>query len=183
MKILGQESPRVAILGAGGMGKTSLAQAVLHHPTTSTKFEQRFFISAESATTSVELAALIGLYVGLKPGRDLTQPVVQYFLNTPPCLLVLDNMETPWEPVQTRGGVEEFLSLLTDILQLALIVSYYHCSQFQRIIFGRSQCEEQRGQPKSTGLIHFCCLSSPCPMMPPDKLSWKSQMNLMKARR
>jgi GTPase SAR1 family protein len=33
-KILGlfsQGNPRIAILGAGGMGKTSLARAVIHH--------------------------------------------------------------------------------------------------------------------------------------------------------
>ncbi|KAJ7885238.1 hypothetical protein B0H13DRAFT_1889659 [Mycena leptocephala] len=123
MKILAQESPRVAILGAGGMGKTSLARAVLHHPDTSTQFEHRFFVSAESATTSVELVALIGLHVGLKPGINLTQPVVKFFSKMSSCLLILDNLETPWEPVQTRGGVEEFLSLLTDIQQLALIIT------------------------------------------------------------
>ncbi|KAJ7848249.1 hypothetical protein B0H14DRAFT_3673445 [Mycena olivaceomarginata] len=60
MKMLCKESPRIAILGGGGMGKTSLAKAVLHHPDISEKFEHRFFVSAESATNSVELAALIG---------------------------------------------------------------------------------------------------------------------------
>jgi hypothetical protein len=34
----------------------------------------------------------------------------------------LDNLETVWEPIQCRSGVEEFLSLLTDIGHLALIV-------------------------------------------------------------
>ncbi|KAJ7344091.1 hypothetical protein DFH08DRAFT_810618 [Mycena albidolilacea] len=32
IQILGQQSVRIAILGGGGMGKTSLAKAVLHHP-------------------------------------------------------------------------------------------------------------------------------------------------------
>jgi hypothetical protein len=125
MKMLCTESPRIAILGGGGMGKTSLARAVLHHPGTIANFENRFFVSAESATNSIELAALIGLHVGLYPGKDLTKPVVQYFLRKPQCLLVLDNMETPWEPTQSRGGVEEFLSLLTDISHVALIVSVF----------------------------------------------------------
>jgi hypothetical protein len=104
------------------MGKTSLAKVILHYPQTLEKFQHRFFVSAESATTSVELAALIGLHVGLKPGTDLTKPVVQYLLHKPSCLLILDNLETVWEPIQSRGGIEEFLSLLTEVKHLALLV-------------------------------------------------------------
>jgi DNA replication protein DnaC len=32
MKMLSQQPAQIAILGGGGMGKTSLARAVLHHP-------------------------------------------------------------------------------------------------------------------------------------------------------
>ncbi|KAJ7796123.1 P-loop containing nucleoside triphosphate hydrolase protein, partial [Mycena olivaceomarginata] len=123
MKMLNQESPRISILGGGGMGKTSLAKAILHHPQTLEKFQCRFFVSAEAATTSIELAALIGLHVGLNPGTDLTRPVVQYLSQKPSCLLVLDNLETVWEPMQSRGGIEEFLSLLTEVKQLALLIT------------------------------------------------------------
>ncbi len=105
------------------MGKTSLARVVLHHPDTCQRFEHRFFVSAEAASNSIELAALIGLHVGLDPGPDLTKPVIQYFMRKPPSLLILDNLETVWEAVQTRGDVEELLSLLTDIPHLGVIVS------------------------------------------------------------
>ncbi|KAJ7349742.1 hypothetical protein DFH08DRAFT_997021 [Mycena albidolilacea] len=123
MKILNQESPRIAILGGGGMGKTSLAKAILHYPQTLEKFQHRFFVSAEAATTSIELAALIGLHVGLNPGTDLTRPVVQYLSQKPSCFLILDNLETVWEPMQSRGGIEEFLSLLTEVKHLALLIT------------------------------------------------------------
>ncbi|KAJ7078799.1 hypothetical protein C8R44DRAFT_594720, partial [Mycena epipterygia] len=106
---------RIAILGAGGMGKTSLAKAALHHPDMVSKYQTRFFVAVDSATTSVDLAALIGLHLGLKPGKDLTKPIVHYFSNKGPSLLVLDNLETIWEPVESRAGVEELLSNLTDI--------------------------------------------------------------------
>ncbi|KAJ7875471.1 P-loop containing nucleoside triphosphate hydrolase protein [Mycena olivaceomarginata] len=123
MKLLGQQSPRIAILGGGGMGKTSLARAALHHPDTTAKYEYQLFVSAECATTSVELAALIGLHVGLDPGKDLTKHVVRYFSRKPRLLLVLDNVETVWEPIQSQGGIEEFFSLLTDIEHLASIIT------------------------------------------------------------
>ncbi|KAF8196241.1 hypothetical protein K438DRAFT_1760418 [Mycena galopus ATCC 62051] len=123
LKLLTQQSPRIAILGGGGMGKTSLARAVLHHSDISSKFEHQFFVSAEAATTSVELAALIGLHLGLNPGKDLTKPVIHYFSKKEPSLLILDNLETIWEPIQSRGVVEEFLSLLTGIEHLALMIT------------------------------------------------------------
>ncbi|KAJ6477702.1 hypothetical protein C8R45DRAFT_757426, partial [Mycena sanguinolenta] len=123
VQMLAQPSPRIAILGAAGMGKTSLARAALHHQTTLARFEKRFFVSAEPATTSVELAALIGLHVGLNPRKDLTKDVVQYFSRQSSSLLILDNLETVWEPIQSRAGVEQFLSLLADVEHLGLIIT------------------------------------------------------------
>ncbi|KAJ7740283.1 hypothetical protein B0H14DRAFT_3167970 [Mycena olivaceomarginata] len=72
--------PRIAILGAGGMGKTSLARAVLHQ---------------------AEIAA-------------------RYAQNS---LLILDELETLWEPTNSRGNIEELLSLLTGVEDLALIIT------------------------------------------------------------
>ncbi|KAJ7912280.1 P-loop containing nucleoside triphosphate hydrolase protein, partial [Mycena leptocephala] len=124
LNLFSQGTPRIAVLGAGGMGKTSLARAVLHHPKITTTYEQhRFFVASDSATTKVELAALVGAHLGLKPGKDLTQAVVQHFLGGPPTLLILDNLETLWEPVESRHDIEEFLSLLTDVDHLALMIT------------------------------------------------------------
>jgi hypothetical protein len=125
IETLSGDSPRVVILGGVGMGKTSLARAALHQPKISAKFEDKYFISAESATTSIELAALIGLHLGFKARKDLTRHVVQYFRGKPLCLLILDNLESPWEPIHSRGGLEEFLFHLTDVPHLALIVCLY----------------------------------------------------------
>ncbi|KAJ7703829.1 P-loop containing nucleoside triphosphate hydrolase protein [Mycena metata] len=124
LKLFDQGTPRIAILGAGGMGKTSLARAVLHHEQIITKYRgNRFFIACDTASSKVELAGLIGAHLGMKPGKDLTQAVLRHLSDTPPSLLILDNLETLWEPVESRKDIEEFLSLLADITSLALLVT------------------------------------------------------------
>ncbi|KAJ7788650.1 hypothetical protein B0H14DRAFT_2628042 [Mycena olivaceomarginata] len=108
--------PRIAILGAGGMGKTSLAKAVLHHTEIMVTYAQnRFFVTCTSATTELELVNLIGAHLGLKPGKDLTQAVLQHFSNNLPSLLILDELETLWESATSCKDIEELLLLLTDI--------------------------------------------------------------------
>ncbi|KAJ7935043.1 hypothetical protein B0H13DRAFT_1561046, partial [Mycena leptocephala] len=115
---------RIAILGAGGIGKTALARAVLHHTEIAATYEQlRFFVACDAVATKVELADLIGANLGLKPGQDLSQAVFKHFSGSPPCLLILDNLETVWEPAEFRRDIEEFLALLTSVEQLALIIT------------------------------------------------------------
>ncbi|KAJ7770057.1 hypothetical protein B0H16DRAFT_1777129 [Mycena metata] len=122
LKHFSQGTPRIAILGAGGMGKTSLAGAVLHHEEVITKYQgNRLFVACGTVSSKVELASLIGVYLGMKPGKDLTHTILHHFSEGPPTLLILDNLETVWEPVKSRKEVEEFLSLLTDITSLALM--------------------------------------------------------------
>jgi Cdc6-like AAA superfamily ATPase len=117
-------APRIAILGAGGMGKTSLARALLHHPKITATYKQnRFFVACNSATTVVELVALIGAHLGLKRGKNLTQPVLRHLASRPPMLLILDELEMLWEPTASRRDLEDLLSLLTGVDHLALIVS------------------------------------------------------------
>ncbi|KAJ7838342.1 hypothetical protein B0H13DRAFT_1911911 [Mycena leptocephala] len=85
--------------------------------------QQRFFVACDSAATQVELAALIGSHLGLKLGKDLTHPVIQHFTKSPHSLLILDNLETLWEPTDSQAHIEEFLSLLTGVEHLALVIT------------------------------------------------------------
>ncbi|KAJ6556115.1 hypothetical protein B0H19DRAFT_1071248 [Mycena capillaripes] len=107
----------------GGMGKTTLAMAALHHPAIMDKYSARHFISCESANTSVDLIIQIGLHLGLEPSSQLSKIIITHFKQCGPLLLVLDNFETPWEPSESRGDIEKFLSLLADIPSLALLIT------------------------------------------------------------
>ncbi|KAJ6596225.1 P-loop containing nucleoside triphosphate hydrolase protein, partial [Mycena vulgaris] len=114
---------RVAILGGGGIGKTTLAAAVLHHPDIVSQYWHRHFISCESATTSVLLISTVALHLGLEPSRQPINMVVQHLSQCGSVLLVLDNLETSWEDIQTRIDVEELLARLSSVQQLALVIT------------------------------------------------------------
>jgi hypothetical protein len=85
--------------------------------------QHRLFVPCDTVLTSIQLANLLGTHIGFKYGKDLTGPVIRHFSSGPPTLLVLDNLETVWEPTESRADVEKFLCHLTDVEHLALIVS------------------------------------------------------------
>ncbi|KAJ7170239.1 hypothetical protein C8R43DRAFT_90464 [Mycena crocata] len=121
---LRNEHARVAILGPGGMGKTSLALATLHHDDVANKYPTRYFVPCHSALTCADLTSVIATHLGLEQGPNLSKKIYRQLNHSPPSLLVLDNFETPWENSTTsRGEVEEFLSLVADVPQLAILIT------------------------------------------------------------
>ncbi|KAJ7107053.1 P-loop containing nucleoside triphosphate hydrolase protein, partial [Mycena epipterygia] len=116
-------SARAAIMGPGRMGKSTLAMTVLHHPAVTERYPNRHFVSCESAYTSIDLVSAVGSHLGLERTRQLSQAIVRHLSQCGTSLLVLDNLETPWEPLESRAQVEEFISLLADIPNMALLIT------------------------------------------------------------
>jgi hypothetical protein len=105
--------------------KDNSATAALHHPVIMQKYPIRHFGSRKSINTSFTPVSILGSHLGSENSRQLSQIIVYHFRQCGPCLLVLDNFETPWEPSRSRSKVENFLSALTEVPNLTLLVSLF----------------------------------------------------------
>ena len=114
----------VAVLGAPGIGKSTICLAALHDDRVAGRFgDRRWFIRCDGATSAVEmlsgLAAELGVIGDGPPGSAADQ--VRAALGARLAVVVLDNFETPWtaDPLAT----EELLRTIAAIPQAAVAVS------------------------------------------------------------
>jgi hypothetical protein len=117
----------VIIPGGGGMGKTTLALAVLYDSSIMNHFQSRiYFVDCSRITT---LGALFGqLAVDLRIPKDqrnsdLESTMHQTFRHLDSAILCLDNFETMWDIYETRHDLQVTLSRLSGIPTLSLLVT------------------------------------------------------------
>lgn len=135
-----ESSPRVAILGGPGIGKTTLATAVLHDPSVEARFgANRFFVDCSgSPGGSPDCFSVICNAFGIVPTEQkVAEKQLKGMLQTGATLLVLDNFETMWEEEASRPSCETVLQLLADVEQLALIVTLRGSERPQGIAWTR----------------------------------------------
>ncbi|KZP16426.1 hypothetical protein FIBSPDRAFT_957992 [Athelia psychrophila] len=120
------ENPRLAILGAGGMGKTSTALHVIHHQAVVARYKDRIFFVACDAATSANLLALhILQVVGVSMGAG-ENPVTALHLalkHAPPTLLLLDNFESLWEAEKVHNATRDLLQKIANSPSSTLIIT------------------------------------------------------------
>ncbi|KAJ7788866.1 hypothetical protein B0H14DRAFT_2397960 [Mycena olivaceomarginata] len=152
---LSRDSPRIAILGAGGMGKTTLAKVVMHQEEIAARYQQnRHFVDCNAVTTKAELAALVAAHLGMKPVKDFS-PIISYFSHATPSLLILDNLETIWEPLHTRREIEASLSLLADITHVVLIITMRGAERPAQVQWTRPFLDPLRPLPQAAAYQTF----------------------------
>ncbi|KAJ7279991.1 hypothetical protein C8J57DRAFT_1220518 [Mycena rebaudengoi] len=176
VQTLMQDSARITILGTGGMGKTSLAIAALHDPQVQAKYPCQYFVSCNSVPSCTELVSTIAEHIQVEKGAHLAKRVAHYFAHAPPTLLVLDNLETPWEPPSLRAEVEEFLSLLTDVLHLGLLTFLDEADDFHEEDSVKNLLDLTGNLPLAVSLIASVASYEGC-----DKalLRWKTESTRM----
>ncbi|KAJ6537614.1 hypothetical protein B0H19DRAFT_371870 [Mycena capillaripes] len=137
--LLSLEASCSAILGPGGIGKSSLALAALYHPDVLDVFgERRFFIPLDSARSPTDLLSLVAAYFGLDQQGKVTKSIIKYLSAFDgPSVLVLDNFESPWEVQDTRADIEDLLSQLADVPRLHLVVTMRGAERPTRIRWSR----------------------------------------------
>ena len=128
--LLHEETSRICILGPGGMGKTSVSLAVVELPLIKKRFPGRNCvwvpcIEATSATLLLEI-----LYIQLQVPEDgdkqvtLEKIIFELDDSKEPCLILLDNFETPWNALGgTQKQTSDILRRLAMLSHVAILVT------------------------------------------------------------
>lgn len=117
---------RFAILGPGGMGKTSLASAVLCHPAVVERFgDRRHWALCETAGSYDLLIGIVARSLGINQPSGDVMYLINAFVRTSlePRLIVLDNFETPWDISGSQSRVLDVLCSLFSFPHLAIILT------------------------------------------------------------
>ena len=123
-----ERTSHICFLGPGGMGKTSLALAIVESPLVGQKFspERCVWVPCVEATSGVLFLQVLYTSVRVKCQTDSILNDIVFELNSSqePVLLLLDNFDTPWNTSDgTKKQVEDTLRTLNKLSHVSILVT------------------------------------------------------------
>jgi tetratricopeptide (TPR) repeat protein len=113
----------VVVLGGPGMGKTTLTRAVATHYDVMARFaERRWFVALETALDAASVRTAVVLALGGNPADAAAFDHALAMLGAAPALLVLDNLETPYDA--DTAATRDTLRRLIGVPSVTLLCSY-----------------------------------------------------------
>ena len=135
--LLNKRPARIVILGAGGMGGTTLALSSLYDSAVTEHFPSRYFVSCEAVSAASTLVGEIANVLRIPPAKrdeHLIDLVLSSFRGN--AVLCLDNFETTWDIETARVDVEDSLSHLNHLPQLAILMTTRHAASIRGLLVG-----------------------------------------------
>ena len=123
---LSDEHLHIPIMGSGGIGKTSIALAVVHHSWIVEAFgEHRHWVPCDHVPAlPLLLDYLLKTFSVTKRSGDPVKDIMSHLRSVSfPRIVVVDNFETFWDPSETRTASEEILEHLSSVHQLVILLT------------------------------------------------------------
>lgn len=119
--LVGPRPDPMVVLGPPGIGKSTIASAAFEAPDIEKRYDKRrYFVCLDGVDTAEAIPARIAQAMEVRGVSDLWAQVLAR-LEEAPSLLILDNVDTPWQ--QDPTGTEELLEVLASNSELALLIT------------------------------------------------------------
>ncbi|EJU02684.1 hypothetical protein DACRYDRAFT_115704 [Dacryopinax primogenitus] len=122
-RLCSNDNCHIPVLGPGGIGKTTLAAAVINDERIAAKFgANRFFVNCEKVTNCDELAGKIAPGLHLHPNTNPRQAVSAHLASFKCAFLVLDNAETLLDS-EDRDAVENWPGTVAQNSHVSVMIT------------------------------------------------------------
>ncbi|KAJ7578788.1 hypothetical protein C8J56DRAFT_1030685 [Mycena floridula] len=120
-------SKHLALLGAGGQGKTATALKVMAHPAMKQFYsrENSLWVPCDEATSPDMFLHILynSLAITVDTHNTLEDILNELQKTSKPIILLLDNFETPWNAPEARGTMARILQDIAQFPHVALFVT------------------------------------------------------------